>query len=89
MRGAQPNLVVSTESDVPPHDRRNLRQPRGVYDVIRAFFRGKQGGEDRSMILCEANCCEIVVPEDSDAQRHQDVLSLCEESQPYDCCRFV
>jgi len=50
---------------------------------------GKQGGEDRGMILCEANCCEIVVPEDGDAQRHQDVLSLCEESQPYDCCRFV
>ena len=27
------------------------------------------------MILCEANCCEIVVPEDGNAQRHQDVLA--------------
>ena len=89
MRGAQTNLVASTESDVPPHDRRNLRQPRGVSDGIRAFCMGKQGGEERSMILFEANCCEIVVPEDGDAQHHQDVLSLGEESQPYDCCRCV
>jgi hypothetical protein len=49
----------------------------------------KQGGEEHGMILWEANCCKIVVPEDGDAQRHQDVLSLGEESQPYDCCRFV
>jgi hypothetical protein len=30
MRGAQTHLGAATESDVPPHDRRNLRQPRGV-----------------------------------------------------------
>jgi len=49
----------------------------------------KQGGEEQGMILCEANCCKMVVPEDGDAQRHQDVLSRGEESQPYDCCGVV
>ena len=32
---------------------------------------GKQGEEERGMILCEANFYEIVVPEDGDAQRHR------------------
>jgi hypothetical protein len=67
MREAQTNLVASTESDVPSHDRRNLRQPRGVSDVIRACFMGKQGGAERGMILFEVNFCEIVVPADGDA----------------------